>query len=106
MSLPVWIRLMMAAARCPASSVPAKSQFLRPVAQGLICCSSEIFVDGQCGVAKVARERRPAVQAVVHGLGGSLAVGRLRPKLAQPLVQRLRDRRRARSSLSQPVFGR
>lgn len=34
MSLADWIRLVMAAARCPAVSVPANSQFFRPMAMG------------------------------------------------------------------------
>jgi len=38
-------------------------------------------------------------------LAGCRALGHLRPELQQPLVQGLRDRRRARSSLSQPILG-
>ena len=41
-----WIRLMMAAARWPASSEPANSQFLRPIAMGRIWFSIQLLSMG------------------------------------------------------------
>lgn len=51
-SLAVWIKLVMAAARLPAASVPANSQFFRPVAHGRICSSSWFLSMGRCSCVR------------------------------------------------------
>ncbi len=46
MSLADWIRLISAAARFPLRNDPAKSQFLRPSARSLSCCSAWLLSMG------------------------------------------------------------
>jgi len=87
-----WIKLMTAAARCPAISVPANSQFLRPVAQGPDLLLIEVVVDQQCRIVQVARERNPALQAVVDCPGRGSAVRYQSALRNQPIVHRLGNR--------------
>jgi len=61
----------------------------------------QVVVDRQCGVAQVARECAPAVQAVVDRLGRARAGWNPASLRYEPVVQRLGDRRGARSSLVQ-----
>ena len=85
-------RLMTAAARLPARRVPANSQLLRPSAIGRIWFSTQLLSIGRVAVVEEARQRRPAIQAVVDRLGGRRAVGHLLALQRQPLVQRIGDR--------------
>lgn len=48
-----------------------------------------VVVDRQFTVVDVARQRRPAVQAVADGLGSGRSVGHLLAVLYQPLMQRI-----------------
>lgn len=63
-----------------------------------------VVVDGQRRVVQVARERRPAVEAVVDRLGRGGAVRDLAALREEPVVQRLGDGRCACSSLVQPLL--
>jgi len=56
---------MIAAARFPLRSDPAKSQFLRPRAHGLIWFSAQLLSMGG-PVIEVARQRCPAFEAVIE----------------------------------------
>jgi len=69
-----WIRLMIAAARFPMRSEPAKSQFLRPRAHGRIWFSANYY-QWYSPVIEVARQRCPAFQAVIEGFADSRAFG-------------------------------
>lgn len=63
-----------------------------------------VVVDGQRRVVQVARERCPAVEVVVDGLGRGRAVRDLAALREEPVVQRSGDGRRACSSLVQPLL--
>jgi hypothetical protein len=56
---------MTAAARLPARKLPANSQFCRPSAIGPDAVLHPVVVDGHVAVVQEARERLPAVEAVV-----------------------------------------
>lgn len=64
----------MAAALWHARRLPANSQFLRPNAIGRIMFSMRLF-GCQIAVVNEARQRRPAFEAVVDGLGCRAAIG-------------------------------
>ncbi len=63
MSLADWMRLVITAARWPAARVLANSQFLRPVAQGLIC---GLAPEKACSISVISSS---AMEHVFQGQG-------------------------------------
>lgn len=63
-----------------------------------------VVVDRQAWIAQVARERRPAIQAVVDRLRGRRSVGDLDSLQDEPVVQRLGDRCASFLSMLQPAL--
>ena len=81
---------MIAAARFPLRSDPAKSQFLRPRAHGRIKFSIWLF-DGHSTIFQVARQRYPAFKAVIQGLGRGRTFGHKFTLSQHPLMQFFSD---------------
>lgn len=66
---------MIAAARLPLRSEPAKSQFLRPSAHGRIWFSAQLLSMGTAPSSMVARQRCPAFQTVIQRSADSRTFG-------------------------------
>ncbi len=81
-----WIKLMMAAARWPARSEPANSQLDLPM-RWCGCGFPPIVVRWQITVIDVARERLPALQAVVDSPGCGRTIRHPLPLPGEPLLQ-------------------
>lgn len=79
------------AARWPLRSESANSQLLRPSAHGWIWFSTRFFVDRHRPIVQLARQPRPAFQAVVQGFGRTGAARDFLPLRDHPLIQGVGD---------------
>jgi hypothetical protein len=98
-----WIKLMMLAARSPARCDPAKSQLAQGYRPDPVL--DVIVVDRQITVLEIARQRRPAPEAVVDRFSCGGPIRHLTALSSKPLPQGLCDGFRSLLSQQAPAIG-
>ena len=99
LSFAVANRLCTAAARIPARSLPANSQFFLPIAIGRIAFSTGLLVYGQIPGLRIANQARPSIQRVVDRTRPPATVSGGCAQMNQPIAHIRQDRQTVLSAM-------